>query len=378
MYPNTPGSESSSNLYSGSDTDYPIHGSSVDGDPPVIAEGQLPHYGTEFQNMKAGYNTNTEKKVAHSNKRSTVLNYDATSHKVHETSSLDHKRKRTEDDIGESRISTAPSREHIGSSFFPKDVVCRSRSTSETGVKTPGNPGLTIRRTGLDGPSSVSHNRHSVGRLSQSGPTLVSSLNVQIWRRVFCFVPPVSLGRLLRVNRLFHSLLSPDIPRMAVHPLEETGSVILQSAEAIWAASRRRFCPGLPKPLRGLHELQMWRLLRGSDCQLCGERSNLLTSSATSNPWEAGPGSTGVRVIWPFGTRCCGKCLMIHSEKVRMEFTENRNYSNVGLGSDFAIFIYFPIISVTGFAIRLYITVGAFRYFHGPQKRNSSSGCSTN
>ncbi|MCJ1378365.1 hypothetical protein MMC17_001463 [Xylographa soralifera] len=315
MYPSTPGSESSSNLYSGSDTDDPTHGSSLNCDPPAIAKGPSPHHGTESRNMKAEHNTNIEKEVGQSNRRSRGFNDCATGHEVPEISSLDNKRKRTEDDIGEPRISRAPSPDHIRISFSGKVVDYRSRTASETDMEGPNSSGLTVKRTRFDEPSSVSQNGPLVGEFSQNNPDLVSSLNPQIWRRVFCFVPPVFLGRLLRVNRFFHSLLSPDIPHMPVHPMEHTGSAIFQSSEAIWAASRRRFCPGLPKPLRGLHELQMWRLLRGSDCQLCGERSNLLTPSAASNPWESGPGSTGVRVIWPFGIRCCGKCLRIHSEK---------------------------------------------------------------
>ena len=365
MYPDTPGSESSLNLYSGSDTDDPIHGTSLDCDSPLVAEGLFLHDGTESQNMKAGHNMNIEKDLAQSKRRSTGFN-GATDHKAHGISSLDHKRKRTEDDIGEPCIHAAPSPGHIRISFSAKDDTYRSRSTSETGMEEPSNPGLTIKRTRFDRSSLVSHNGNLVGELNQDNSALLSSLTVQIWRHVFCFVPPVFLGRLLRVNRLFHSLLSPDIPRLPFHPLKETGSTILQSAEAIWAASRRRFCPGLPKPLRGLHELQMWRLLRGNDCQLCGEKSSLLTSSAASNPWEAGPGSSGVRVIWPFGTRCCGKCLRIHSEKVRIEFIKEKNYSNGGLGSDFAILIYFPVVPPTGSAIRLYLADGTFRYLHGP------------
>ncbi|MCJ1388033.1 hypothetical protein MMC18_000877 [Xylographa bjoerkii] len=315
MYPNTPGSGSSSDLYSGSDTDDPVHGSGQGCDPSTMAEGLVPRQGTEPQSMKAGNNTSIEMKVVQSSERSTGLDNGVTGYKVHDVSSFHHKRKRTEDDMEEPRISNASSPVLIRTSLPGKEVACRSRSTSETSMEEPTSSGSTAKRTKFDETSSASHKGHLVGELMHRGPALVSSLSVQIWQRVFCFVPPVFLGCLLRVNRSFHSLLSPVTSRMSTHATEDTDSAMLQSAEAIWAASRRRFCPGLPKPLRGLHELQMWRLLRGSDCQLCGERSNLLTPSATSNPWESGPGNMGVRVIWPFGIRCCGKCLRIHSEK---------------------------------------------------------------
>ncbi|KAL8907582.1 MAG: hypothetical protein Q9207_001319 [Kuettlingeria erythrocarpa] len=127
------------------------------------------------------------------------------------------------------------------------------------------------------------------------------SLPPEIWHHVFRFVPPVFLGRLLRVNRSFHSYLmsSPKGSKLAegssqrgVQPLDP---------ETIWAASRKRFAAGLPKPLRGFKELDMWRLLRGQACQLCGMKRNLKTVTGTNNPWEAGPGDLDVRVIWPFG-----------------------------------------------------------------------------
>ncbi|KAL8798632.1 MAG: hypothetical protein Q9182_006507 [Xanthomendoza sp. 2 TL-2023] len=68
--------------------------------------------------------------------------------------------------------------------------------------------------------------------------------------------------------------------RSGVRPLD---------AESIWTASRKRFAPGLPKPLRNLKELDMWRLLRGRACQLCGETKELGAMSGNGNPWESGP-----------------------------------------------------------------------------------------
>ncbi|MCJ1403945.1 hypothetical protein MMC11_007168 [Xylographa trunciseda] len=315
MYPNAPESGAFSDLHSEPDTDTPAHGSFLGCDQPKIANGHSPRQCTGSQRIRAEVITSMEKKVVQSMGRSTDLDDGATGHKFHDLSSLDHKRKRTEDDIAEPHIGNASSSDSIRASLSSKTVAYRTRSRSKTSTEEPTSSGLTTKRTRFDEPSSNASEEHLIGDLSHCGPALVSSLSQQIWQRVFCFVPPVFLGRLLRVNRSFHSLLSPDTSRMSHHLTQDTGSAVFQSAEAIWAASRRRFCPGLPKPLRGLHELQMWRLLRGSDCQLCGEKSNLLTPSITSNPWESGPGSTGVRVVWPFGIRCCGKCLRIHSEK---------------------------------------------------------------
>lgn len=145
-------------------------------------------------------------------------------------------------------------------------------------------------------------------------------LPAELWQYIFCFVPPVFLGRLLLVNHAFHTYLTQDnadeqdpkpIPFSVAQPL---------SPQAIWAASRRLFCPGLPKPIRGLQELSMWQLLRGRDCQTCGRTKGSALSPNPENPWESGPGENGVRVIWPFAIRCCGKCLHEKSEKVYFLF----------------------------------------------------------
>ncbi|KAL8860105.1 MAG: hypothetical protein Q9178_003369 [Gyalolechia marmorata] len=104
---------------------------------------------------------------------------------------------------------------------------------------------------------------------SQTRPTV---LPPELWHHVFRFVPPVFLGRLLRVNHAFHSYLTSNAAeRKPEETSSYTGVVRPLDAEAIWAASRKRFAPGLPKPLRNLKELDMWRLLRGQACQLCGQ-----------------------------------------------------------------------------------------------------------
>ena len=143
-------------------------------------------------------------------------------------------------------------------------------------------------------------------------------LSTEIWQHVCCFVPPVFLGRLLRVNRTFNELLTPtQSPEFPGSPQGDSPLRRLD-AESIWAASRKRFCPGLPRPIKGCNELDMWRLLRGNDCQICGEKKSLFTTHESTNPWQCGPGQNGVRVIWPFGIRSCGTCIRKCSEKVRI------------------------------------------------------------
>ena len=143
-----------------------------------------------------------------------------------------------------------------------------------------------------------------------------SMLPAELWQYIFCFVPPVSLGRLLRVNRAFNIFLTLPITHQSHTASPWRGLAKPLSANSIWAASRKRFCPGLPKPLRDIPELDMWRLLRGRDCQMCGKVPDVDLNS--ESPWESGPGERGVSVIWPFGIRCCGQCLQDHSEKVSL------------------------------------------------------------
>ncbi|MCJ1246265.1 hypothetical protein MMC30_003471 [Trapelia coarctata] len=172
-----------------------------------------------------------------------------------------------------------------------------------------------IKRSRMTGGSLEVLHEKLVAEEARKPSTRVASLPIEIWQNIFCFVPPVFLGRLLRVNRTFNSLLTPNVSVESSNQGPSTGAAVYQNPLAIWAASRRRFCPGLPKPLHGLNDLEIWRLLRGSDCQLCGDKRVLLTASNAPNQYESGPGKTGVRVIWPFGVRSCGPCLVANSEK---------------------------------------------------------------
>ncbi len=153
----------------------------------------------------------------------------------------------------------------------------------------------------------------------------VPALPAALWQYIFCFVPPVFLGHLLLVNRAFKSYLisgeemqeSAILTRSAVQPM---------AAEAIWVASRRRFAPGLPGPIYGLQELDMWRLLVGRNCQRCGHVGDIVSATPSENPWESGPGASGVRVVWPFAVRCCGSCLQDVSMKVPSDIILIRHY----------------------------------------------------
>ena len=152
--------------------------------------------------------------------------------------------------------------------------------------------------------------------LDSGGRTQSSDLPDEIWQHIFSFVPPVFLGRLLSVNRVFHACLTKATTKRSDESPTSHKAVKAVSANSVWASSRKRFAPGLPKPLHGLDELDMWRLLRGRLCQICGEVKNQNYATSADSPLESGPGDKGVRILWPFGIRTCGSCLQERSEKV--------------------------------------------------------------
>lgn len=157
---------------------------------------------------------------------------------------------------------------------------------------------------------------NSKSTLKTSLSCQLPSLPAKLWQYIFCFVAPISLGRLLRVNHAFNACLTQsDFNKQDVKQTNHSIAKPL-NPETVWASSRKRFCPGLPKPMRGLNELDMWKLFRGHNCQVCGELKASSPVLKSENPWESGPGEVGVRIIWPWGVRICGQCIQKQSEKV--------------------------------------------------------------
>lgn len=195
--------------------------------------------------------------------------------------------------------------------------------------------------------------------VAASGHTLGSpQLTVEIWQHIFSFVPPVFLGRLLRVNRAFQKMLTPTDSKEVLPTT--AGALPYRSADSIWGATRKRFCPGLPKSVPGLNDLQMWRLLRGNNCQICGAKKPLSTTHASPDPWRSGPGADGVRVFWAFGIRSCGPCMQKATEKVMPLYSFSHGHSNpdVILGSHGSLLLHVPCILNVRSHMRLHLTGG--------------------
>jgi hypothetical protein len=138
-----------------------------------------------------------------------------------------------------------------------------------------------------------------------------SLLPPEVWHRVFIFCHPRILGALLQVNKSFNTYVDPSstVPSAVLSP-----QYVLQllSPDAIWRASRLLFHNGMPGPLAGSSELEMWKLACSSRCQFCGKMS----SHGTMDQWHPGPGENGVARIWTFGVRSCGPCLEQKTTKV--------------------------------------------------------------
>jgi hypothetical protein len=145
--------------------------------------------------------------------------------------------------------------------------------------------------------------------ISSSHASVSAALPAAILQHIFTFTDPVTLGRLLRVNRLFRSLLDPDQPLPQTNGSTQTGRLAVRKQNSVWAISRRLNLPGFPKPMDSMTEIEAWRLLRGSLCQYCGKKSMHPTPFSQTDPFNCGPGLDNVRSIWPFRVRSCGSCL---------------------------------------------------------------------
>lgn len=132
-----------------------------------------------------------------------------------------------------------------------------------------------------------------------------------VWQHVFLFSSLADLGRLMQVNRPFLSYLT-DVHNVSLSK-PDPGCLRLLKSESMWAFARNALVPKPPKPLPGFTELQMWQLAWSKSCQFCNTSFSYLPGDKI---WQRGPGSSGVRTIWPFGIRACGPCLMEQCQTV--------------------------------------------------------------
>ncbi|KAF2789925.1 hypothetical protein K505DRAFT_365172 [Melanomma pulvis-pyrius CBS 109.77] len=167
---------------------------------------------------------------------------------------------------------------------------------------------LPAKRKAEDLEAAQDKRRKLAASSRSSTPTQLppcAGLPPAVWQHIFLSCPLAALGRLLKVNRSFHSYLS-DV-RHVSPPKPDSGFLRLLKSESIWASARNAHPTKPPKPLPGFSELQMWQLVWSKKCQFC-DRQSVFTPG--EKIWQKGPSVTGVRTIWPFGIRACGPCLL--------------------------------------------------------------------
>lgn len=140
----------------------------------------------------------------------------------------------------------------------------------------------------------------------------------EIWQQVFLRLSPAMLSRCLRVSRSFNTILTQAKAQLVNSSAKkskdpEKDKVKLMDSDAIWAEARKNYFPNMPRPLMRCNELSMLQLIGCKNCQFCGR---VPAPVPATSPFNAGPGPTGVRMVWPFGLRTCGQCWEQNTIKV--------------------------------------------------------------
>jgi hypothetical protein len=154
-------------------------------------------------------------------------------------------------------------------------------------------------------------------KLASPSPSISSNIRScaglppAVWQHVFLSCSLADLGRLVQVNRSFLSYLT-DVHNVSRFK-PDSGCLRLLKSESVWVSARNALSPRPPKPLPGFSELQMWQLAWSKRCQFC---KHSFSHTPGEKIWQKGPGTAGVRTIWPFGIKACGPCLMLHCQTV--------------------------------------------------------------
>lgn len=189
-------------------------------------------------------------------------------------------------------------------------AIVAEQAIATTGTSLAGaKRKLSDAEGDTDGASTDATDEQTKKRRVDSAQT--PRLPTDIWQRVFMLLPPAVLCRCLRVCKDFNHMLTATKAPQGQQKDKSTARIV--DSEAIWTHSRKIFFPQLPRPLRQHTELEMLKLVGGQNCQFCGKAP--VASPATS-VFNCGPGTDGVRVIFPFGVRTCGPCIEPFLRKV--------------------------------------------------------------
>lgn len=195
------------------------------------------------------------------------------------------------------------------------DFYETEKPAAEACDTTSDSAAVATKRKAEDASSASAHDKKrrlgSPFRPVSSSLRPCAGLPPAVWQHVFLFCSLADLGRLMQVNRSFLSYLTGVHNVSSFQP--DHGCLRLLKFESVWASARNALSPRPPKPLPGLSELQIWQLAWSRRCQFCNELSS---HTPGDKVWQKGPGAGGVRVIWPFGVRACGPCLMERCQTV--------------------------------------------------------------
>ena len=187
------------------------------------------------------------------------------------------------------------------------EVLAARSAAEEHNIQEPT---VATKKQRLDTPAAT------LSDLSRESPRLdhATILPPEILQHVFSFVDPYSLARLMVVCQAFSVLIDPSRTLPSSHAALKR--LRLRDQNELWTLSRRAFSPCAPRPMGSMNELQSWQLVRGHSCQLCGKKPVIKGAFLPTSPWNQGPGSDGIRRIWPFQIRSCGSCLVARLVKV--------------------------------------------------------------
>ncbi|PTB64149.1 hypothetical protein BBK36DRAFT_1170724 [Trichoderma citrinoviride] len=223
--------------------------------------------------------------------------------KLDEERVLNQKPKDSQHSLASSETGSSSTMDHVNGADRKRKRAVNLGSNEDGAVKR-----VKVTSTGQDLLALVGTAQYSRYDISQHLPA-------EVWQHIFTFLPPLSLGKLLCVNRLFHRYLDPASPFKVSAPDSKLPSSLPKlSPNNLWRASRRFHWPNMPSPLSGKSELDMWRFACLQSCQFCGQvDENDYTGDPL--PWSRGPGNDIVSPIFQFFVASCGQCLVEHSVK---------------------------------------------------------------
>lgn len=208
--------------------------------------------------------------------------------------------------------TAAPVQESREPSAQPESEPKPLPAAATSGLKRSHDDGPEITNIAAQSLETTKRRKLSAKTLSAlhaaPSPTVHDRLPIELWQQVFMLCHPFELAKCLRVDRVFHRILTAtNATPVPGGNKKNAPRIRVFDSDAVWAQARRKYYPSLPKPLLGYTELQMFKLIASHVCHSCGKEATE-PSPATSH-FDCGPGPNGVRPIWAFGRALCGQCL---------------------------------------------------------------------